>query len=217
MAFYEANYEFIRLKEVYKGNPEWDKAFVLFHCLSMRDRYTAEHSIEVGYYAAKIAEQLELDVNRFFLAGLLHDIGKINMEDNPLKSDNILSEKERKQLKRHVLSGVLTLSELGFGKDIVQFCLRHHERMDGSGYPFGVKEENISIEGRIAQVADVFSALTNFRSYRSKHKIYTYEDAIELMRKDATVGIFDLRVISILEGIIDNKKIGLPDRNSRYA
>lgn len=203
MSFYAANFEFIRMKEIFKGNPEWEKAFALFHCLTLRDRDTAEHSIEVGYYAAKTAEKLGIEPSRYFLAGLLHDIGKINMDDHPLKSDQLLTKKERLQLKDHVLQGVLTLSGLGFGKDIIQFCLRHHERLDGSGYPFGVDEKNISIEGKIAQIADVYSALTMYRDYRKTKKIYTANEALVILKKETVErGTFDPGILNVFEEII---------------
>jgi putative nucleotidyltransferase with HDIG domain len=197
MGFYKANFEFVKLKELFKGEPEWEKALALFHCLTLRDRMTAEHSIEVGYYAAKIADALGLEPSRYFLAGMLHDIGKINMSEHPLKSGEVLTKQERKRLKEHVLLGVLLLSELGFGKDIVQFCLRHHERLDGSGYPFGVNEENTSIEGRIAQVSDVFSALTTSRTYREN--VFSNEEALQIMKKDET---FDQSIVDVLKNII---------------
>jgi putative nucleotidyltransferase with HDIG domain len=199
MSFYKANFEFVRLKEIFRGEPEWEKAFALFHCLTLRDRVTAEHSLEVGYYAAKIASNMGLDGSRYFLAGMLHDIGKINMDDNPLKSNEVLSTKERKNLKQHVLTGVLLLSELGFGKDVVQFCLRHHERLNGTGYPFNVNAKNTSIEGKIAQVADVFSALTSTRKYRNR--VCNFREAFEIMKTDN--GAFDQKVLITLEESID--------------
>jgi putative nucleotidyltransferase with HDIG domain len=203
MAFYAANFEFIKMKEIFKGDPEWEKAFALFHCLTLRDRETAEHSIEVGFYAAKIAEKLGLYTSRYFLAGLLHDIGKISMNDHPLKSDDILTQEERINLRDHVIHGVLTLSSLGFGKDIVRFCLRHHERLDGSGYPFGVSGTNITIEGRISQVADVFAALTCIRPYRKNSGfLYSHKEALEMMKNDSEKGKFDQKILGILEDIV---------------
>lgn len=201
MSFNKANYEFIKVKEIFKGDLEWEKGFALFHCLSLRDRETAQHSIEVGYYAAKIAERLNLDTSRYFLAGLLHDIGKINMNDHPLKSEVVLTKKERSKLKNHVLHGVLTLSDLGFGEDIIKFCLRHHERLNGSGYPFGIKAENISIEGRIAQVVDVYSALRMPRKYRGNQSTFSHDEAFKMM-KDEMEQEFDPEILSILEDVV---------------
>lgn len=214
MGFYQANYEFIKMKEIFKGVPEWEKGMALFHCLTLRDRVTAEHSVEVGYYAAKIAERLGLEPSRYFLAGLLHDIGKIQMDDHPLKTDDVLTKKERKQLKDHVLHGVLTLSELGFKQDIVQFSLRHHERLDGSGYPFGVDNHNTCINGRIAQISDVFSAMTSHRKYRTNSKRFSYEDALALMKEDTKkTNAYDERVLNILEEIV----FGDLQENRQYA
>lgn len=204
MSFYEANFEYIRMMEIFKGDIEWEKAMALFHCLSLRDRETAAHSIEVGYYAAKIAEKEGLDTSRYFLGGLLHDIGKINMSDHPLKSEDRLSKEERTHLKGHVLLGVITLSDLGFGQDIVQFCLRHHERLNGSGYPFGIAHDDLAIVGRIAQVADVFSALTTTRKYRENKQSYTHEEAFILLKEQK--GAFDLKIVEILESVILEKQ-----------
>ncbi|OIJ09400.1 hypothetical protein BKP35_16210 [Anaerobacillus arseniciselenatis] len=202
MSFTKANYEFVKMKEVFKGDMEWEKALALFHCLTLRDRETAQHSIEVGYYAAKIAEKLGYDTSRYFLAGLLHDIGKISMADHPLKSGDVLTKQEKNRLKEHVLHGVITLSDLGFGNDIVQFCLRHHERLSGCGYPFNVGGDRIPIEGRIAQVADVYSALRMPRKYRENSKAYSQKEALDIMKKGMDKGDFDLNIMSILEEIV---------------
>ncbi|RTR28189.1 HD domain-containing protein [Robertmurraya yapensis] len=203
MSFFQAKFEFIRMKEIFQGESEWEKAFALFHCLTLRDLATAEHSIEVAYYAAKIADKLGLDASRYYLAGLLHDIGKISMEDHPLKTSEVLSEKERLKLHDHVLNGVLTLSELGFGEDVVKFCLRHHERQNGYGYPFGVDNENIPLEGKIAQVADVFSALTSTREYRENQKSFTLEQALEIMKDEMkNKNAYDHSILSLFEEIV---------------
>lgn len=145
---------------MYKGDAEWEKGFTLFQCLLLRDRKTAEHSLEAAYYASLIAGQLGLNQDRYFLAGLL-TIGKMEMNDHPLKSDKKLGKKGWKKLYDHLFHGVLFLSEFDFGKDIVKFCLRHHERLNGTRYPFSINKEDIGIEGRIAMIADVFSAMCN--------------------------------------------------------
>lgn len=203
MSLFKANYEFMRMKEVFKGEPEWEKAWALFHCLTLRDRATAEHSIEVAYIAAKIAERLGLDVGRYFLSGLLHDIGKISMNDHPLKTGELLTKREKRKLQDHVLFGVLTLSELGFGEDVVNFCLRHHERPNGQGYPFGVNESHIPLEGKIALVADVFSALISPRMYRENQRVFSFQEALSIMKDDVIEkNAYDPEIFSLLESLV---------------
>lgn len=209
-----AHLQLINLKEIYKGDPEWEKGLALFRCLSLRDPVTAEHSLEVAYYAALLANRLGLGANRYFLSGLLHDIGKIEMDDDPLKSHRLLSKQEIKDLKAHVLQGVLLLSELGFGKDIVQFCIRHHERLDGTGYPFSLGRENISLEGRIAMIVDVYSALTSVRTYRENKKIYTPEEAITYLKEEAIKDEkFDMKLLELFEDLILSNE----DEITKYA
>ncbi|NIK66963.1 MULTISPECIES: HD domain-containing phosphohydrolase [unclassified Paenibacillus] len=159
---------FLQLFNMYNGEQEWEKGKALFVSISCRDLATANHSLVVGYIAYHITINIRLascNAERMFLAGLLHDIGKLSMPDSILKSSQRLNTEERKLVIEHVKVGHDALKQLDFGPDILQFCYSHHERLDGSGYPQGTT--NLNEIGCIAAISDIYSALKLPRSYRS--------------------------------------------------
>ncbi|WP_240422038.1 HD-GYP domain-containing protein [Paenibacillus periandrae] len=151
----------------YKDQVEWEKGRALFLALEYRCQATAEHSVVVAFIAYHLAIQINCDTHtgeRMFLAGLLHDIGKLKLPDDILKSQRLITSEEHQTIVSHVQGGYDALKVLGFGSDILQFCLTHHERLDGSGYPQGISER--SMIGKIAPISDVYSALKLPRLYR---------------------------------------------------
>ncbi|MGG1518087.1 HD domain-containing phosphohydrolase [Paenibacillus oryzisoli] len=159
---------FFQLFRKYKGDPEWEKGKALFVAMNCRDQETADHSLVVAYMAYHINISIHLTsryAERMFLAGLLHDIGKLSMPDSILKSSQGLSIDERMLVVEHVKVGHDVLKDLDFGSDILQFCCSHHERLDGSGYPHGTTKQ--SEIGCIAAISDIYSAFRLPRIYRS--------------------------------------------------
>ncbi|NOU89250.1 HD domain-containing protein [Paenibacillus sp. LMG 31460] len=159
---------FIQLFSMYKGDQEWEKGRALFVSMNCRDPATANHSLVVAFIAYHLTINIRLtscNAERMFLAGLLHDIGKLSMPDGILKSSHRLNIEERTLVVEHVKIGHDALKQLDFGSDILQFCYSHHERLDGSGYPHGTT--NQSEIGCIAAISDIYSALRLPRSYRS--------------------------------------------------
>lgn len=207
---------FFKLTKKHEHNKQWEVGRALFQCLNMRDIWTSEHSLLVGYYSYQIAQKLNLDKDSYFLAGVLHDIGKIEMSDVILKTNKFLSKKERKLLNNHVLQGAILLGEFNFEPLIVNFCSQHHERLDGSGYPFGIEQSNFNIEGRIASVADVFSALTTSRKYRDD-VTYNEQEALNIMLKEQEEKyIFDPGILSVLKMYV-HKDRSAPIKEYMYA
>lgn len=136
------------------------------------DEYTYDHSVTVSMTAALLAKWMNLSpdaVNEVATAGLLHDIGKCNIPDEILKKPDRLTEEEFKVMKTHSTLGYLLLKNgKGFSNEILQGVYQHHEKFDGNGYPNKLEGENIHLYGRIIAVADVYSAMTSNRVYRSK-------------------------------------------------
>lgn len=135
-----------------------------------RDDDTPRHVQRVSRYCALIAERIGETPERCELlgtAGALHDVGKIGIPDTILMKPQALTDDEWEIIKRHCEIGHRLLS--GTSSEILNtaatIALTHHERMDGSGYPQGLRGENIPLEGRIAAIADVFDALTSHRVY----------------------------------------------------
>lgn len=137
--------------------------------VEMRDPYTAGHQSKVANLAAAIARQMGLpdeQVHGIHLAGVLHDLGKIQIPAEILSKPGRLSDIERSLIRVHPQTGFDILKGVEFPWPIAQMVLQHHERLDGSGYPQGLKGDQIMIGARILSVADVVEAISAHRPYR---------------------------------------------------
>ena len=120
-------------------------------------------------FRSKIGEKMELDASRLknlHTAGLLHDIGKIGVENTYLNKDGSLNDEEWKEIRKHPQISHNILSSVNDYAPLAEIVLSHHERWDGNGYPNGLMHEEIPIEARIISVADAYDAMTSDRSYR---------------------------------------------------
>ncbi len=137
--------------------------------VEMRDPYTAGHQRRVAELACAIAEEMGLDRKRIEvlrIAGLLHDIGKISVPAEILSKPGKLTDVEMKLIMAHPKVGYEILKNIDFDGPVAEIVLQHHERMDGSGYPRGLKGDEILLEARILGVADVVEAMASHRPYR---------------------------------------------------
>ncbi|MEK3881826.1 HD-GYP domain-containing protein [Paenibacillus sp. PL2-23] len=157
--------------------------------IDTRDPYTAFHSRNVAEYGKSISLELghsEQQAEAVYLAGLIHDIGKIGTPEAILGKESRLTEEEYAIMKQHpeagydIIKNIARLSELG----ITDMVRHHHERFDGRGYPHGLKGEAIPLGARILAAADAFDAMTTNRSYRAKLAIETAAE--ELRRHSGT-------------------------------
>ena len=141
----------------------------MVNVLEHRDAYTAGHSQRVTEITVAVAMDLELaeeEVKTLRLAGLIHDIGKIGIEDHILRKPGRLDEEEYRIIKSHPEKAVRIVEPLDFLKDTIPIILHHHERYDGDGYPAGLAADNIPLGSRIISIADTFDAMTSSRAYR---------------------------------------------------
>jgi len=137
--------------------------------VEMRDPYTAGHQQRVAQLAAAIAAEMGLpeeQAHAIHLAGIVHDLGKIQVPAEILSKPGKLSEIEFSLIKIHPQAGYDILKGIDFPWPIADMVLQHHERMDGSGYPQGLKGDAILLEARILSVADVVEAISAHRPYR---------------------------------------------------
>ncbi|MHC1719526.1 MAG: HD domain-containing phosphohydrolase [Clostridiaceae bacterium] len=135
----------------------------------IRDPYTAEHQRKVTKLAVAIAEEMELndDMKKaIFITASLHDIGKMNIPSDILNKPGKITELEYSLIKSHCKTGYEVIKNIHFPWSIDEIILQHHERMDGSGYPQGLKGEDIHLPARIIGVADVVEAMSSHRPYR---------------------------------------------------
>lgn len=138
--------------------------------LGLKDPYTEGHVRRVSVYAGRLATRLGLcpdEVNDIRLGGLLHDVGKIGFSDKIFRrTDAHLSEEIVSEVRRHPDMGKTILQQFKFAPHILDYVLYHHERMDGSGYPCGLKADEIPIGAKIISVADCFDAIVTDRPYQ---------------------------------------------------
>ena len=178
--------KFSKLKNIItKSEEEIINSFIL--TIEMRDVYTKGHSQRVAFYAKRIAENLKLKqklTEKIYVAGLLHDIGKISIPDSVLLKPSTLSKIEYEMIKYHpVLSYELVskFKSLEGLQKIAKMVRQHHERCDGGGYPDSLIQKQITIGARIIAIADVFDALTTSRPYRNA---FSPKKAVEIMKSE---------------------------------
>jgi putative nucleotidyltransferase with HDIG domain len=156
----------------------------------------SQHSKRVSALCRAIAAEMNFekdDINQIRIAGLVHDIGKIGIDEKILNKAGRLSDFEWSELKKHPEAGWRILSSMAEFSEIAKFVLDHHEKFDGSGYPNGLKGEEIPIEARIITVSDSYDAMTSRRSYRDA---ISKEEALkEIIRCSGTH--FDPEVVDV--------------------
>ncbi|MHC3994444.1 PAS domain S-box protein [Thiomicrolovo sp. ZZH C-3] len=148
-----------------------------------RDPYTAGHQRRVAELAAAIAREMELDEERIqgiSFAGIIHDLGKIHIPAEILSKPGRLSDIEYQLIQTHPQAGYDIVKDVRFPWPIAQIILQHHERVDGTGYPQGLKGNEILLEARIISIADTVDAISSHRPYRSARGI---ETAIQEIQK----------------------------------
>lgn len=142
---------------------------MLAAAVEARDPCTGGHLERVTKYSLSIARELGWDdeaIEQIEMGAILHDIGKISVEDAILRKPGPLSTDEWQHMRRHPETGAHLLRGIGFLTNVIPCVLHHHERFDGRGYPAGLRGEEIPIGGRIVAVADAFDAMTSTRPYR---------------------------------------------------
>lgn len=171
--------------------------YKLFSTLQSKDDYTYRHNIGVGVIANLIGKWLNMDeveLNQLTIAATLHDVGKVKIPMELLNKPGKLEPEEFELMKKHTIYGYEMLKEtVGLNHRQALVALQHHERNDGSGYPFGIKGDRIGLFSKIVAVADVFHAVTSDRPYRNASPFY---ETLKLMHHHA-FGEFDPKIIHL--------------------
>jgi putative nucleotidyltransferase with HDIG domain len=161
-----------------------ESIYALVDMMERRDSYTAGHSKRVANYASMIADAYgcsDDDVDKIYRAGMLHDIGKVEIPDALLLKPDKLDNDEYELIKTHSKFGYELLSREPF-IELSSIVLHHHERYDGNGYPYGLKKDEIPLLSQIICVADAFDAMTTNRAYRES---YSVQKALEILREES--------------------------------
>ncbi len=163
----------------------YDTVMSLAREVDEKDHYTFGHSQDVEWLGLMAAEALGIDLagrkRDVLVASLrLHDVGKIGIPDAILKKQAALTEEEMHLMREHVRKGARILEPLSDFRDVARIVLHHHEHYDGTGYPYGLKGEEIPLESRIVTVADAFHAMVSDRPYR---KGFSFDFAIQELER----------------------------------
>jgi putative nucleotidyltransferase with HDIG domain len=172
--------------------------------VEMRDPYTAGHQRRVSDLARTIAQEMALapaQIEGIRMAGILHDLGKIYIPAEILNRAGVLDDIERSMIKRHPKVAFDILNNIEFPWPIANIVYQHHERMNGKGYPRGIKGASIIMEARILAVADVVEAMSSHRPYRESLGI---KKALEEINKNTGV-LYDPQVVDICTKLFREK------------
>ena len=157
----------------------------LVRAVELKDTYTEGHSKRIANYSVELYDLLSIgdleERNDLYVGCLLHDIGKLGIADNILKSERKLTQEERDVIETHTLKGYEVCKDLTRLNSSLKIIRNHHEKLDGTGYPDKMSGEDIPIAVRIATISDIYDALTSKRSYRSEN---TSREAFKIMQQE---------------------------------
>ena len=180
-------------------------------CLTIeaRDPYTGGHCERLGRYATALGAALGVDkdtLRALWLAGYLHDLGKIAVPDGILLKPGKLSAEEREKIKIHPGAGADLVAGLRSLGGVIPFIRHHHERLDGTGYPDGLSGDAIPLGARIMAVVDVYDALHTARPYKTP---LSHEDSLRILRDETDKGYWDAKVVTTFEAVLREGAAGV--------
>jgi HD-GYP domain-containing protein (c-di-GMP phosphodiesterase class II) len=173
----------------------------LMAALDAKDQSTEGHSERVSTLTVAVAKEMGLTGESLLhieRGALLHDVGKIGVPDAILQKPDVLNKREREAMQKHPLLAGLMASKVDFLEAALPVLLYHHERYDGTGYPFGLAGDHIPLEARIFAVVDAYDAMTSDRPYR---KAMSHQEAMAEIRAQAGTH-FDPQVVDIFERVM---------------
>ncbi len=181
--------------------------FALALSIEAKDPYTEGHCDRLSQSSEALAKRLSLnEEERIALrrGGVVHDIGKVAVPDQILLKPGPLTPEERKVMQQHTIVGAGICSPLKSFRSVLPIIRHHHEKMDGSGYPYGLKGEAIPLTARILQTVDIYDALTTDRPYR---KALAPERALAVMREEVKKGWWDGALVDELEAMVQSSAL----------
>ena len=181
--------------------------FSLARTVEAKDKYTEGHSERLSIMSAKLGRRINLADNDLTIlrrGGILHDIGKIAIQDSILQKEGPLTDDEYEIIKTHPAEGERICAPLKSLKPILPVILYHHEKYDGSGYPAGLKGSDIPIHARIMGIVDCYDALTTTRSYRPSMSI---ERALGIMEDETNQGKWDPYLFQKFVEIVEDMEL----------
>jgi putative two-component system response regulator len=206
----------LRLKQF---TDELDNAEAVLFSLALsieaKDPYTEGHCDRLSKYSVALGEKLGLSEDQRVAlrrGGLVHDIGKLAVPEHILLKPGPLTPEERKIMEQHTIAGERICAPLRSFRHVLPIIRHHHEKQDGSGYPDGLKGEQIPLTARILQVTDIYDALSTDRPYR---KALPVQKAFAIMREEVKRGWWDGSLINQLELLVAESVLQLADAGAK--
>lgn len=188
--------------------------FALAQSVEQRDPHTGRHCQRLATYSVAIGRALGLppsDIRSLYRGGFLHDIGKVSVPDAILFKPGKLTDEEWTIMRAHTTVGESICKPMKSLSGVLPIIRNHHERLDGTGYPDGLKGEDIPLLARVLQVADIFDALTSERSYKPA---LSADQAIGILRGECQRGWRDARLVEIMASVTLSDSIAEPQVDS---
>lgn len=187
--------------------------FSLALSIEGRDPYTGDHCQRLGELSARLGERMGLGgelITALRRAGVVHDIGKVVVPDAVLRKRGKLTRKEKTLMEQHPVVGERICAPLKSFRLVLPIIRHHHEKSDGSGYPDGLKGEEIPLTARILQIVDVYDALTTPRSYRRK---LNQAEALKVMAQEVRKGWWDPNVFAEFRSMLRQDGLGVAEQS----
>jgi putative two-component system response regulator len=188
----------------------WSLLFSLAKAVEAKDKYTENHTNRVGDISKQFGMTMGLSpemCDSLYKAGVLHDIGKIGIPDSILNKADKLTDEERKKIEEHTIIGRDICKPLNSMKDILEVVYCHHEKWDGTGYPSGLKGNDIPLMAQIVSIVDVFDAITSDRPYRPAFSKEEVKDILlEESGKSFNPELIDFFINKILDNISEYRQ-----------
>jgi putative two-component system response regulator len=176
--------------------------FTLARSIEGKDPYTHGHCERLSEYSARLGEHLKLSEGQLIAlrrAGVVHDVGKVAVPDSILLKPGRLTEEEWKVIREHPVVGERICAPLKSFRLVLPIIRHHHEKLDGSGYPDGLRGDAIPITARILQIVDVYDALTTERPYK---RAFFITDALQTMKEEVAKGWWDPHIFEQFEQLM---------------
>src|SRR5258707_3345433 len=186
--------------------------FTLARSIEGKDPYTRGHCERLAEYSARLSEQLNLPQEQLVAlrrAGIVHDVGKVAIPDAILLKPGRLSPEEWTIIREHSVIGERICAPLKSFRLVLPIIRHHHEKLDGSGYPDGLRGDAIPVTARVLQIVDVYDALTTERPYK---KAFSITEALETMKQEVSKGWWDPHIFDQFERLVRSDSAGLLSR-----
>lgn len=189
----------------YSPHEVYHLAYLIAMIIDSKSHFSCKHSVGVAINCKKMAEHYKFPVEKatkFYLAGALHDVGKLMIPNTILQKPDRLDDAEYEVMKQHAYYTYEILKNIKNMNDITIWASHHHEKLNGTGYPFKLKEEELTMEERLMTCCDIYQALTEERTYKEG---FSHDKAISIMRDMVIKGELDMSIVTNMDMVFSDK------------